>query len=302
MCFNRPLAERLKRIVAPGGLAATWYGFCDQFLQSRGIKLDFKQMQTDPAFWPDAVKRMTDEALAAPLADDWRFDDLIVDEAQDFEPGWLEVLQLFLRDRANILTLEDPNQNVRGTDAAPPAGFVGYRSLLNYRTPETIARFIQQALPEFPFTCANNLPGLGVGVETYEDPAEQPKLVGRIVGRLLSQRFRPEDIVVLSCRGLESTAFKGVERVGNHTLARYTGEYDLLGNQVRSAGQIVFDTVRRFKGQQAAAVVLVDVDPRESRMREELQVLFCGMTRATVRLEMVEDARNNYVRFGVHQT
>jgi hypothetical protein len=34
-------------------------------------------------------------------------------------------------------------------------------------------------------------------------------------------------------------------------------------------------------------VVLVDVDPRESRMREELQVLFCGMTRATVRLEVV---------------
>jgi len=135
-----------------------------------------------------------------------------------------------------------------------------------------------------------------VGVETYDDPAEQPRLVGRIIGRLLSQRFRPEDIVVLSCRGLESTAFKGVERVGNHTLARYTGEYDLLGNQVRSAGQIAFDTVWRFKGQQAAAVVLVDVDPREQRMREELQVLFCGMTRATVRLEVVAASGNPEAR------
>ena len=292
MCFNRPLAERLKRIVAPGGQVATLYGFCDRFLQSRGIPLDFGKMQSDPAFWADAVKRMTDEALASPLADDWRFDDLIVDEAQDFEPGWLEVLQLFLRDRASILTLEDPNQNIRGTEPAPPAGFIGYRSLLNYRTPETIARFIQQALPEFPFTCANDLPGLGVGVATYDEPAEQPKLVGKIIGRLLAQRFRPQDIVVLSCRGLESTAFKGVERVGDYKLARFTGEYDLFGNQVHSAGQIVFDTVRRFKGQQAAAVVLVDVNPREKRLREELQVLFCGMTRATVRLDLVADARN----------
>jgi hypothetical protein len=292
LCFNRPLAERLTHIVAPGGRVATWYGFCDRFLQARGVRLEFAKMQSDPAFWTDAVKRMTDEALAGDLPPDWRFDDLIVDEAQDFEPGWLEVLRLFLGEDANVLTLEDPNQNLRGTEPAPPAGFVGYRSLVNYRTPETIARFIQAALPEFPFTCANDLPGLGVGVETYDDPAEQARIVGKLVTRLLAQRFRHEDIVVLSCRGLESTAFKGVERVGNYTLSRFTGEYDLLGNQVRTAGQILFDTVRRFKGQQAPAVVLVDVDPRESRMREELQVLFCGMTRATVRLEVVAAAKH----------
>lgn len=292
MCFNRPLAERLKHIVAPGGEVATWFGFCDRFLQSRGVRLDFSRMQADPAFWPDAVKRMIDEALAGSLSDDWRFDDLIVDEAQDFEPGWFEVLQLFLRDGANILTLEDPFQNVRGTASAPPAGFVGYRSMINYRTPESIAQFIQRALPEFPFTCGNDLPGLGVSVTTYEDPAEQPKLVGRIIGKLLTQRFRPQDVVVLSCRGLESTAFKGVDRAGDHKLARFTGEYDLFGNQTYTAGQIVFDTVRRFKGQQAPAVILVDVDPKEKRLQEELQVLFCGMTRATVRLEMLADSRN----------
>jgi hypothetical protein len=47
------------------------------------------------------------------------------------------------------------------------------------------------------------------------------------------------------------------------------------------------------KGQQAPAVVLVDVGPRECRMREELQVLFCGMTRATVRLEVVAAAKQS---------
>jgi hypothetical protein len=51
---------------------------------------------------------------------------------------------------------------------------------------------------------------------------------------------------------LESTAFKGAERVGDHKLARLTGEYDLFGNQVYSAG--VFDTVRRFKGLWSAVI------------------------------------------------
>ena len=76
------------------------------------------------------------------------------------------------------------------------------------------------------------------------------------------------------------------------TLARFNNDYDLFGNKVYSKGQILFDTVRRFKGQQAAAVVLTDVDPREKHLAQELQVLFCGMTRATVRLEIVCNASN----------
>lgn len=58
---------------------------------------------------------------------------------------------------------------------------------------------------------------------------------------------------------------------------------------------MLFDTVRRFKGQQAAAVVLADVDPREKHLLQELQVLFCGMTRATVRLEVLCNATSGWV-------
>ena len=302
LCFNRPLAERLKHLVAPGvspgvaraGMVETWYGFCDQFLKSRDIQLDFEAMRTDPDFWAKAAKQVEEQALGRTPSDDWRFDTLIVDEAQDFEADWFEAVRLFLRTGADILWLEDPNQNVRDTDAVglQDQGFVGYRSLLNYRSPELIARFIAQALPEFSFTCANDLPGLGVGVTPYDDPSDQPRLVGRIVGRLLSQRFRTQDIAVLSCRGLTSTALKDAQRVGNHTLARFTGAYDLFGNQTYSKGQILFDSVRRFKGQQAAAVILTDVDPREKRLAQELQILFCGLTRATVRLEVVCNADN----------
>jgi Nuclease-related domain/UvrD-like helicase C-terminal domain len=297
LCFNRPLAERLKHLVAHGGMVATWYQFCDQFLKSRGIQLDFDAMRGNPDFWVAAAKQVEEQALADTPSGDWRFDTLIVDEAQDFEGDWFEAVRLFLREDAAVLWLEDPNQNVRGVDPAAlqGQGFVGYRSLLNYRSPEHIARFVNAVLPELPFTCANDLPGLGTGAVFYDDPNEQPRLVGRIVSRLINERFRPQDIAILSCRGLERTAFKEVQRVGTHTLARFTGEYDLFGNQVYSKGQILFDTVRRFKGQQAAAVILTDVAPREHHLIQELQVLFCGMTRATVRLDLVCDQTNAWV-------
>jgi hypothetical protein len=299
LCYNRPLKERLKHLAHDGGLVETWYGFCDRFLKSRGIPLDFSTMRNDRDFWSKAAQAVGDFALAESPTPDWLFDTLIVDEAQDFESGWFEIVRLFLRTHADILWLEDPNQNVRGITDPPPfedLDFVGYHSMLNYRSPLSIAEFIRRALPDFEFTPANDLPGLGVGVTVYADPAEQPRIVGKLVGRLLGQRFEPRQIAVLSCRGLTSTALRDVQRVGNYTLARFSGEYDMFGNQIPTPGQILFDTVRRFKGRQEAAVILTDVDPRESRMAEDLAVLFCGMTRATVRLDVVCNRQNAWVQ------
>ncbi len=142
LCFNRPLKERLTHLAHGGGMVETWYGFCDHFLRSRGTVLDFNAMQGDPDFWPRAARQVVDEALARAPDGDWRFDTLVIDEAQDFEAGWLDIVRLFLHDDASILWLEDPNQNVRGVTDAPglqELGFVGYHSMLNFRSPASIA-------------------------------------------------------------------------------------------------------------------------------------------------------------------
>ncbi len=103
--------------------------------------------------------------------------------------------------------------------------------------------------------------------------------------------------MVLSCRGMKNAALSNVQRIGNHTLARFSGDYDLFGNQILTAGQILFDTIRRFKGQQQEAVILTDVDPNldDTRLRRDLQLIYCGMTRATVRLEVVCNEANPWV-------
>jgi Nuclease-related domain len=116
MCFNRPLAERLKHLTSSGGVVDTWYGFLDNYLKSIGRPLDFNAMQTNPLFWDKALEFVQESALSGQVGDDWRFDALIVDEGQDFEAPWFETARLFLRNRADILWLEDPNQNVRSVD------------------------------------------------------------------------------------------------------------------------------------------------------------------------------------------
>lgn len=54
-------------------------------------------------------------ALNDRVTDEWRFDMLIIDEAQDFEAQWFEAARLFLNKAPDILWLEDPNQILRST-------------------------------------------------------------------------------------------------------------------------------------------------------------------------------------------
>ena len=215
----------------------------------------------------------------------------MVDEGQDFEQDWFELLTLFLRADADILWLEDRDQNLQGKPPVQIDHFVGYRCPVNYRSPESIARFIRNRLP-FAFEPGNDLPGLGVGVQAYDDPASQPKIVARILQDLIRRGFSHDDIVLLTCRGFGGSVFSEIESVGGVRLRRFLGEYDAAGNPVLTEGRLTFDSVWRFKGQEAHAVILVDVDPSPERALQSDRLLYCGMTRATVRLDLVVRADN----------
>ncbi len=289
VCYSRPLRERLNATVASGGMVQTWNGFCDEFLKTKGHRLDYSQMNKDPRFWD----KVADLVIAESVPDDWLFDTLIVDEGQDFEEGWVDVLKLFLKPDGDFVWLEDEDQDLYGRHPGPLDIQITYRAKTNYRSPESIARFIRQALP-FDFDNANDLPGMGVGLETYEDENDQPKIVNKLVTDLLKRGFRHSDIVVLTCRGQNSSIFGALQNIGSYKLRKFTGEYDMFGNQVLTDGKLYFETIRRFKGQQSPAVILVDVDPDLERLDQQERLLYCGMTRAMVRLELVVKKSNEY--------
>ena len=284
VCFNRPLREKLKSVLPDSGLVQTWYGLCATLLESRGVRLDYRRVRSDPGFWTEVQEQVIEQEI--PEA--WKFDCLVIDEAQDFDPEWFQVLDLFLNDPHDVLWLEDPTQNIRQTEPPVESGFTGYSVLDNHRSPYSIARFIRSVLP-FEFECANDLPGLGVGVTPYDDPAEQSPLAARIIMDLVRRGFSPSAVTLLTMLGHDKSVLSKCEKIGQFTVRRFTGEYDSSGSQIMSAGQIHFDSVSRFKGQEAPAVILCDIDPdleQEHPDRWE-RLLYCGMTRATVRLELI---------------
>ncbi|MCE2521206.1 MAG: NERD domain-containing protein [Alphaproteobacteria bacterium] len=282
VCFNRQLKERVAASVDSGGLVETWHGLCHRFLEDIGKAPDFRHRDDYGAFW----SHVQDQVMAERVPDTWMFDTLIVDEGQDFEPEWFDILRLFARDDADVLWFEDPDHGMRRNEPVTLDGFVGFNIRSNYRSPGIIARFIDRALP-FDFEQANGLPGPDVGVEVYEDTSHQVKLVSRTVSRLLADRFRPEDIVILSMKGIRHTCLVDRTRVGNHTLRHFSGGYDLLGNQVFTPGQILLESIYRFKGQQAPAIIAIDIESGSDDEDHLQRLLYTMFSRATVRLDVL---------------
>jgi hypothetical protein len=99
----------------------TFYGLMDRFLISRGHTLPYERIG-GPEFWQDIQDRVIGETIGP----DWKYDALIVDEGQDFEPQWSEILRLFLKPDADILSAMSRHARLRWR-RSPGAG-IGRRS------------------------------------------------------------------------------------------------------------------------------------------------------------------------------
>lgn len=297
VCFNRPLADRLRALMPAGSDCYNYHAFLNRFLEAQGERPDFTTgLGQSPELW----RKVQERVIELSVPPEWRYDALIVDEGQDFQLEWYEILQLFLTDGATVLWLEDPEQNLYGRSSAELPGFVTYRDARNFRTPQTIARFIERALPGVTVDARNPTPGLGVEVFEFagngvsaEMSAAQIAAVAHRITELVRIGFRHEDIAIVSCVGRERSAFRDLDRIGALPLRRWTGQYTADGLPIHTEGKVSWDTIYRFKGQQAPAVILVDVPDApssaddvaaEERFR---RLLYCGMTRATVKLEIV---------------
>ncbi|MGJ8670589.1 MAG: NERD domain-containing protein [Oceanococcus sp.] len=294
VCFNRPLRDQMAQLVREekqGLMISTFHGLCVDALEQAGQPVNFSKQKGNPNFWSEVVESV----IAIDVPDSMRFKRLVVDEGQDFQQEWWDVLQLFLTKNYELIWFEDKYQNLRGTRSIEIPATVTYQANISYRTPPTIADFIAST-HGIEFKSAINIPGMGVGVSTYNEPREQWKLLNARITSLRRDGFKNEDIVILTCKGLDKSELYQLNRIAGVDIRKFTLKYDVEHKPIYTDGQILFDSVHRFKGGQAPCVILIDVDPPDWRVESGRPVLFCGMTRATVRLEMLVKENNPHVQ------
>jgi hypothetical protein len=283
VCYNRPLADHIARIAPPASSVATYHQLCDRIARSSGEVPDF----TRPGAFDKLESFLTDYA---PL-DEWQFDELVVDEGQDFQPAWRDALLKLLRPGGRAWWLEDPLQNLYGRAPVELRGWVVLRAHTNYRSPRDILGNLQRLLgPLQDIESGSPLDGSDIEVITYDGAADLIDKTKTAITRGLGAGFKKDMIALVTYRGREHSSFSVLDRLGPHPLRAYTGEYDLLGSPIYSEGDLFIDSVHRFKGQSAPCIVFTEIDFDELD-EAALRKLFVGMTRATMKLVMVVSKR-----------
>jgi hypothetical protein len=279
VCFNRPLADHFSRIAPAGGLVCSFHMLCDRLLRAAGHTPDFSG--------PDAFIRLVDEAEALAVPADFLFDTVIVDEGQDFDARWRDMVLRLAKPPARVLWLEDPMQNLYGN--APPdlPGWVRLKARSNFRSPRPVVAFLQTILPDDAQIEAQ-APVLDADVEvlSYHDEESLSRAVKQGIRKCYSAGFRQEDVALLSYHGHRSSQVLQKDKLGPHMLRRFTGQYDLFGQPAYSTGDVLAESVYRFKGQSVPAVVFAEID-FDTLDEHATRRLFVGATRATLKLILI---------------
>ncbi|NHZ41753.1 ATP-binding domain-containing protein [Massilia aquatica] len=286
VCYNRPLADHIGQLVPAGGRVATFHMLSDAFLRAQGHIPDYAA----PGVWDRIEARMA----GAELPDNWKYDVLIVDEGQDFSLAWRDILLRMLKPGGRAIWLEDPNQNLYGRPTVPLPDWVTLHSDTNFRSPRQIIDMLASIGAVHPPVEAGS-PFKGADIEELMYPEGDTEAMlaqtRRAVTLCLGAGFARHDIAIASFRGREKSAILRLDKLSEaHTLHSFTGEYDLFGTPIYREGGLLAESVYRFKGQSAPAVIFTEID-FEQIDELVLRKLFVGMTRARLKLVLVMSER-----------
>lgn len=238
---------------------------------------------------------LPDLALDAALGGTQQYDYLVVDEAQDLaQAHYLDFLDLLLvgglAGVPMFVTGDFAHQAIYASPHAEPArdiavpatkqalvdrlpGLMQLSLTTNVRSTPEVGRFVAELIGDDSlYTEHRRSDDDIVSVEklAYSSPERQDELLAAAVDRILSEPFTVRDIVILSPVRDSAAANAADARLKSR-----------LGKHVTDTTGIRWGTIHEFKGMEAPAVILTDIDHGN---RHVANLLYVGASRATDRL------------------
>jgi hypothetical protein len=280
ICFNRALADHISRVAPVRTPAETFHEFALRVVRRSGQTVDFGL--------PTAFDTIATQCIEALVQSDPDLDLIVLDEMQDMQPEWVQGMLSRLKGNGKAVLLEDPEQQLyKDREAFDIPDAVTVTSNENFRTPRALVKLINLLrLTTTEVEALSPHEGDMPDPIVYESPEKIGPCTVRAVERCLQRGFSLEDVAIVSMRGRERSELQGLDKLGPWSLSRFTGQFDEGSTPIWKDGQLLIESVRRFKGQAASAVVLTEcdmgqLDPINRRL------LFVGLTRARVHLEWV---------------
>lgn len=279
VCYNRPLADHLRTIAPTRPLITNFHELCVEHYRRHVGVPNF--LSAD--FFDQAVGCFIEQS------EDFspRWDLLIIDEAQDFDPDWMTALCAQLKDDGRLYVLEDDDQRLYERASFDLPNTTQITCDDNYRSPQILCALINAwRLSARPINSKNPFKGEVPEFYSYSKERDLIKQTENAINKLLQRGFDAKDIVVLSGRGRQRSQLLALETLGQYRLQHFTGKYTVDGDPIWTDGEILVDSIYRFKGRSAAAVIISELDFSELTLVEKRK-LFVGITRAQMSLSFV---------------
>lgn len=223
-CFNRPLADHFARVAPAGVEVGSFHQICDRALRAAGETVYYAA----PGAFDDLASRFARLAVD----DEGMFDELIIDEGQDFELAWKDALMRRLAPGGRVWWLEDPMQRLYERDPIDFTGWVEIAANTNFRCPRDVLGYVNRLLrPTTPIEVASPFAGSDVEFLDYADTADLIERTKRAVTLGLQAGFRKQDVAIVTFSGRERSKLMPFDTLGPHRLKSASNSYRLKFNE-----------------------------------------------------------------------
>ena len=210
----------------------------------------------------------------------WSYNNVVIDEGQDIPESILEHISI-LTDMLNghYYVFYDKNQYImmhKSTywlDTYGDCRLVLYK---NCRNTAEIARTIGTTVENIKKDVyINDLSGIIPKGSFYKTPKELIAVVSDFVTRMLQDKLKVEDVVILTIDSVKKSMLQNNMHIGSIPIST-----------TPKKGHILFTSVRKFKGLEAKAILLIDiyVDKLDDELHKRL--IYVGCSRANTYLQM----------------
>ena len=310
-CYNKLLGNKLARdhmtttIIHPGCKVGTIHSAMYEWISKSSFHKELKSAEA--SLEPNSSRLFSEVypsiAIKAAAELGIKFDHVILDEAQDIvSPTYVKLLnticdkglsegrwtffgdfvQQAIYGNNNLDSAIEALKSETLTRPAVSSLFVNCRNSKHIATDTAKVSGFNRA-PSRP----KNDEGTEVSFGYYNKAADQADVVKAEIGKLLKTGLKYGDVVVLSTRRLNASGVLGADSSGSFDLVDVT-ENETIKLQPK---QVAFSTVHAFKGMEATAVIVCDIESVNTD--EARSIVYVAMSRAKSHLVVLA---NNKLR------